>query len=370
MGRADKDIHQKQQAVRYCAANGYLPFIEVAVVNVTEFTPEHKLLTDLDVLGVSVTETGSCKRILFDCKTIKTSPINRAFWAAGVSAYADVSEAFVILRRSAPEAHRLSAHSIGVHLYDDQQFASYAAASDPHYHEAALYLASIQRWLAYSEIRERWPKLRELLSYIDNDVPLTQNRQRSLRGLLHICNTSRGEFDPAKNEHMCLFANAVCASTLLLALIVGEFRNFWDTKSKKADFESLLRYYLWGGVDNYKLRQKMSEYTAKLRGQSNGTLEFFGWPELVELVRSLLDAPTLLPTALVPCKELAFRYLGDSDALADVALGRALGQNNRIRQYVFRVASYLVKAAGLPAELSQRLEGDVNELIERARSAE
>jgi hypothetical protein len=117
-------------------------------------------------------------------------------------------------------------------------------------------------------------------------------------------------------------------------------------------------------------RRKDERIYGQTAWQSEWALDFYGWLELVEFVRSLLVARTLVPTALVPHKELTYRYRGKRDAITDMALGHALGQNNRIGQYVFRVASYVVKAAELPTELSQRLEDDINDLSERVRREE
>ena len=125
MGKLDKDIHQKESAIRFCVLTGSLPFLEVNVENRRELSDSATIITDIDVLGVSIDASGTNRRIIFDCKTLgKTSPINRAFWAAGLMKYALCDEAFVILRKKASEAHRLSAKDINVHLYNENQFSN------------------------------------------------------------------------------------------------------------------------------------------------------------------------------------------------------------------------------------------------------
>ena len=80
MAKLDKDIHQKEAAIRFCMINGLMPFLEVNVNNYRELSETSTVITDIDVLGVSVNSTGRPKRVIFDCKTLgKTSPINRAF---------------------------------------------------------------------------------------------------------------------------------------------------------------------------------------------------------------------------------------------------------------------------------------------------
>src|SRR5690554_6340781 len=117
MSKFDKDIHQKEMAIRYCLINEMVPFLEVNINNYRELSDASTLITDIDVLGVKVNSSGKQEKVIFDCKTLgKTSPINRAFWAAGLMQFAQCSEAFVILRKRASEAHRLSARQLGVHL--------------------------------------------------------------------------------------------------------------------------------------------------------------------------------------------------------------------------------------------------------------
>ncbi|WP_323071652.1 hypothetical protein, partial [Aeromonas jandaei] len=134
MAILDKDILQKEKAIRYCIANGVLPYLEVIVNNVREITDIKTVITDIDVLGVEVSRRGKIKKTLFDCKTVgKMSAINRAFWASGVMAYTGCDEAYVILNKKASEAHRLSAKTINVHLFKEEDFDVYATSANINY---------------------------------------------------------------------------------------------------------------------------------------------------------------------------------------------------------------------------------------------
>jgi hypothetical protein len=62
-----------------------VPFLEVVVRSGADLSDSVEILTDLDVLGIEAIGDGGLRRTIFDCKTTnKMSPINRAFWAAGV----------------------------------------------------------------------------------------------------------------------------------------------------------------------------------------------------------------------------------------------------------------------------------------------
>src|ERR1700687_4093983 len=120
MGKYDKDRFLKELAVRLCLARGMLPFLEVLVPNVSELSDSTEVLTDIDVLGLQSVQDGGLRRIAFDCKTTnKMSPINRAFWAAGILKYTRCDESFVILKSKAVHNHRISALSINVDLHDE-----------------------------------------------------------------------------------------------------------------------------------------------------------------------------------------------------------------------------------------------------------
>src|ERR1700692_3254276 len=123
MARSDKDRFLKELSIRLALARGMAPILEVAVPSLSDLSDTIEVLTDLDVLGVEYSADGGLRRTIFDCKSSsKMSPINRAFWAAGVKDYTRCNEAFVILGNPAVINHRFSALSIGVDLHDEKSF--------------------------------------------------------------------------------------------------------------------------------------------------------------------------------------------------------------------------------------------------------
>lgn len=54
MANLDKDLGLKQDAIRFCLINGYLPFLEVNVENYRELSDTSTIITDVDVLGVAL----------------------------------------------------------------------------------------------------------------------------------------------------------------------------------------------------------------------------------------------------------------------------------------------------------------------------
>jgi hypothetical protein len=158
MARGDFDTEHKADALRYCVVLGAVPYLDVDVASAIDLTSDEKVLTDIDVLGLQLEEDGSTRRLLFDCKGEKLSskgsgpsPMSRSFWLAGLMAYVHADEGFVILRRRAEKAHRLSAQTLNVRLFDKPSFSAYAAAANPEYHLLSSYATSTEAWYRLME---------------------------------------------------------------------------------------------------------------------------------------------------------------------------------------------------------------------------
>lgn len=357
MAKGDKDAGYKAKALRHCIASGMVPYLEVRVNTISELGEQIELVTDLDVLGLLIRDDGRVSRTIFDCKTSRMSPINRALWAAGVLRYVGCNDAFIILERKAVESHKLTATTLDVRLFDESTFDIYAEANNPAYREIAAYSASLPAWSAYKAALSKWPALSEVAHHVNEAVPLAAASHSALRKLIAVLSHARGEFDPARNEHFAIYCFSVSAAMLLLAEVVGDFRNLFDPKEDKPHFESLLRYYIWGGRESYNLRKRIHQSR-----QSAETIELDlpEWDRFIELVRSLLDAPTNIAQCVLPAHELGFRNLVPFDSSSDSFDHELITRSSRIRQFLFRVSDYIVRAAKLPRDFQERFEAEVN----------
>lgn len=368
MAAADKDVHQKAKAIRFCLAAELIPFYEVNVNNVRELTDTPELLTDIDVLGVSLGRFG-VRRTLFDCKTIKTSPINRAFWAAGLMRYADADEAFVILKKAASETHKLSAKSMRVHLFDEALFDSHASALAPAYHDGGTYAANIDNWhQLHAELRSN-AQIRKLGDHLRHFLPLESDFAKTLRGVVANLKQVRGELDPAWPAHMAIFAYVVFAMAFAMAPIIRDFFDAFDPKQPKEDFERFLRAYVWGGRDAYLLRRKLRELMAAHNENVSAEVELSGWETFVELVRAFLDAPEDVQACCNPMIGMSLRYVAKQSEAEDRVLAIGLAKTNRIRQFIFRLSEYVITASGLPKDFDARLKNDVNTVMSPGATA-
>jgi len=362
MTSTDKDRFQKEKAIRYCLANGFIPYLEVKVGNIKELSTAQTDLTDIDVLGIEVERHGRVRRVIFDCKTLKTSPINRAFWAAGLMKYISSNEAFVILTQKATHAHQISADAIGVHLFSEDLFDGFAKASSIEYLNKASYASNINNWHQYYTYFGTHKQFQELGNYINCQVPLANEYSKALRGVIAKMKLVKGEINPSKNQHMSIYASAVLSLCYILSPLASQLSKVSDPSGTKENFEEILRYYIWEGKDNYALRKGIHELATAKSEQDPGEFELANWQEFVELVRLILDAPTHISLCCIPLREISLRYLCDVNELADQVIAQRITASSRVRQFIFRASSYLVTAVGLPKDCDLSLREVINEI--------
>lgn len=357
MSNLDKDIHQKESAIRFCILTGSVPFLEVNVENKKELSDTSTVITDIDVLGVYTDSTGVQRRTIFDCKTLgKTSPINRAFWAAGLMRYLACDEAFVILRKKSSEAHRLSAKHIDVHLFDENQFANFAESYSLEFKSDYCYSTSIDVWIAHASAYGKDGGFEKFGHFLNCELPLEMDAARGIKRLLAALQKGKGEFNPEKKAHIAIFQHSIMMFSFLMARIVHDLKTIIDFDANKNDFEKILKYYIWGGREAYSQRQKMIQLFSSAN-QSSAILapELREWDSFVELNRKLLDSPVDVFKCCFPMREIYFRNLSPIEESKDRFVAKLIASNKRLRQFIMSQARYLAGASQLPREFNECL---------------
>jgi len=358
MAKFDKDLHQKEMAVRFCLVNNMIPFLEVNVQNYRELSDTSTVITDVDALGVVLGSGGRLRKVIFDCKTLnKTSPINRAFWASGLMRFTGCDEAFIVLRKSASEAHRLSAKQIGVHLFDEKQFRNYGESCSLEFSRDYAYSTKIESWIKLEECCKGNLALEQYLSFLLNDLPLEQDCVKGFRKLLAALKKVRGEFDPEKEKHQAIYFFTLSMLGYLMSQIVFDLRNIVDFDASERSFERALKYYIWSGKDSYELRNKLQAYNFGMEGcEGDKELKLNNWNGFIELSRALMDSPANIPAVVNPLREFAFRCLVAVNLDKDSYSKELISKNNRIRQFSMFLSSYLIPATGLPDDFNNKLK--------------
>jgi hypothetical protein len=101
----------------------------------------------------------------------------------------------------------------------------------------------------------------------------------------------------------------------------------------------------WANAYTYRylLRQKLHVQVRVAKSQEDvSQLELPGWDRFVELMRSLMDAPHLAASGLLPAKDLAFKALSAVPRVeADRRIAQELASTNRGRQFLISTNKYL-----------------------------
>lgn len=366
MSKFDKDIHQKEMAIRYCLVNEMVPFLEVNIKNYRELSDTSTLITDVDVLGVNIESSGRQSKVIFDCKTLgKTSPINRAFWASGLMQFSGCSEAFVILRKKASEAHRLSARQIGVYLFDERQFCNFAESCSLDFCSDYCYSTSISNWINFYSSASGNSKLEQFVEFLNNDLPTEQDVTKAFRKFLVGLEKVKGELDPDKNKHKAIFNYALSIFMYLMAKIIHDFRAVIDYEISEVDYGKLMKYYIWGGRDSFMLKNKMTEmYSSTTKSSVAPEPEIKSWPSYLELSRKLLDSPRDIQKCVFPIREISFMNVASRTNEKDKFTSNYVSNNKRVRQFSTSAARYLVDAVKLPKEFYLQLDSAFDEVRE------
>ncbi|MEC3886930.1 hypothetical protein [Xanthomonas campestris] len=357
MGALDKDRFQKQLAIRYCLARGMVPFPEVLVPSLSDISESLEVLTDLDVLGLEFVSDGDLRRFLFDCKTgSKLSAISRAFWARGVMTYTSCDHGYILLKSKAVSNHRLSSLSIDVDLHTEDSFVSVGKTLDLSFPRENYYQSSIDAWnevdLCYS--RNSWSS--ELRSLVRNVVPLASSPASVFRRVIAELRSGRGNFDPGKKEHVVVFLDAVASLMVLWASLARDARRFYLPGMAKDEFEKILRLYLWGGRDAYKVRQQLQKDRAGSDSSSSTVVDFPAWDKLVSYFGVVIDAPQETFKCAHFCREVAFREVSSPQPLLDAELSSFVSRSPRAKQFSVGLVDYLIQACGLPRDLGKAAE--------------
>ncbi len=348
-----KDSAQKQKAIRYCIAHGYVPYLE-AVVRYSADTAETPTdITDVDVLGLRPAAEVAARRLVFDCKTqAKISGVSRALWAAGLLKMTGADEAFVILSKAAPEGHRLAAGEVAVHLFSEDLFDEFGRASSVDYVEGNTYLDDLDAWDTLMNLRALSDRMLPLVVFLTSEAPFEADPAAGFRSLLSRLKQAEGEFDAVKPVHLLLYGLVLSQALIFLSATTRAFGSAFQAAMSLDKFENSLKNYVWGGKEGYALRLRLHVALQAGRTVEVPPFQLPGWERFVELQRSMLDAPFLVGSAALAVKDIAFRHLSSPRALADKRIQFELTHNTRARQFALHVNRYVGSLSRLLKECS------------------
>lgn len=351
MGKYDKDRFQKELAVRFCLSKKLIPFLEVVTNSSSDLSDTNEVLTDLDVAATGLSGGGDLRWIFFDCKSsAKLSGINRAFWAAGLMRFVKYDHAFVILKNKPVHNHRLSSLTINVDLHSEGSFKELGQAQNESFANDLYYQSSLDRWeKVYADyFKNKWSE--GLYNLSRHSVPLTSEPTKTFRNILSEFKSKRGEFDPNKKEHLSIYLDIMASTLVLWASLAYDIRRFYDNQMDKTAFEKILRYYIWGGKENYEIRQKLK----RMIKEDGENAELPAWNKLLTFAGITVSSPQSLLECAHICRELSIREASEINEAFDDNIKAAFSANNRLRQFIMGMNNYLQEAASLPTDMSQK----------------
>lgn len=359
MGKYDKDRFQKELAIRYCLARETIPFLEVITASVSDLSDSIEVLTDLDVVGIESSGDGAQTKTFFDCKSsAKMSAINRAFWAAGVKSYTGFDRAHVILKKPPVTNHRLSALTLNVDLHDENSFRELGRIIDPSFPSDSFYQSSIDRWEMVSDAYVKYAWSPRTFELVRSEIPLSKVPSRTFRQIIAALRETKGQYDPAKPEHLAIFFDVLSSVMVLWASLSQDIRRFYEPNMDRAAFEKVLRYYIWGGKDAYLIRQQLRE---RAKADVADTAELPAWSLLLDFAGLTVNAPAGSLNGAHVFRELSIRALTGPIAGFDGNLHVKFKADNRLRQFTMAIAEYLVVAGGLPKDMMVAVHGTLSE---------
>lgn len=359
MGKYDKDRFQKELAIKFCLSRRMVPFLEVLTPSSVDLSDSQEVLTDLDVVGVELAGDGGVRWSLFDCKSgAKMSAINRAFWAAGVRDYIGYDQVYILLKNRPVNNHRLSALKFNVDLHYEESFRELGKLAAENFADDLMYQSSIDNWENVFASYNKYLWSKATFDLVRNGVPLSKAPWTTFRSIIAELRATRGEYDPDKPEHQAIFLDMMASTLVLWSSIIRDMRRFYEPSMGKPDFEKILRYYLWGGRENYDIRQKIKS----LSKDQSGPAELPAWQKLVTYAGVTVSSPDSALDCAHVCRELSMRALVGENPSFDLHLKQRIANNKRVYQFLLGMAGYLVEAGALPTDMVRRVESAINEL--------
>lgn len=345
-----KDRAQKTSALRLCISKRWLPQLEVDVEAARRTERSRYLLTDIDVLAVAPSPIGSHSKLVFDCKSgAGESAIHRAFWLSGVMTKTAASHGFVVLnpKVSITRDHRISAADLGVSLLHENEFEDLAQGIGGTTKPQEAVTSTIEAWERFFEIGKKYSKLIEYLTFTKANYWMAKDPGEQCRKLVAKLRAVSTELDPAKIEHLAIFADALCLFLLALSELANRLFLVLLRPNSHDEFSSALLALLYGGYLNVEAAQKIRRLTSG--AAADETLAIF--PELEkfeQLIREVLQAPLQALPASLLSRELGLSTLmaaGTSRLQTDLCK-----ESPYAPKFVLMAAEYLQRATRLPPE--------------------
>ncbi|RZJ75290.1 MAG: hypothetical protein EOO47_19930 [Flavobacterium sp.] len=347
-----KDRLLKIKLVEYFVRSFWYPQMEVNILSKHRISNTPKVITDVDVLGLFPDPTGSLKKILGDCKTLKNqSPIARSLWMKGLMEYFDSTKGLIILSKNVEKEHQLTSSVLDIQLLSDADFTLYSKATADYKISFESALTEIDNWDKLFEIEKKFPPLRKFLEFSRTQFWNEATSNYQLRTAIAILREHKGEFNPSNRLHLSAVLNHFSLVAIALSNLVNTLFNRYLAPKSKDELNADLKVLIYGGIENYDflntLRHRFSAHTVPEKD-----LTLPEWELFLELIRLSFEQPKVFMLLPLYLKEIAFQFLTDDTkhySYSDILMSK----EPQLSNFSVRISQYLTKASGLPPEFHE-----------------
>ncbi len=370
----ESDVVLKESLARKLWLLGFLPQFDAKCYTPHGIEKNRHEMTDIDVLGFRMDDLYRAERIAVDCKTGKTSAINRALWLKGLMEERGVSAGFVISRKPIALDHRQAALSWGITLLEEREideFFRLTCGVDT----VSLKCLEMEQWTHFYRDIPNAGRIEAILDYT-NFFFWGDPATRSLRYVLMETRSVRETLTPSQRLHVALVADCACLFAASLLQVVSAIVSVNLVVDDEARLDKLLKVHIYGGRELYDymnrvrktvLDLKKAETPALFPTEAADSLSLPEWPAFLSLVRAGLESPREICSA-----PRILRLIAVDRILArnEVDFRKVLpGCSLRSLQMTADIVGYFCNAAGLHAGFTEAIRGECDRFMLSMKTA-
>ncbi|RKY64609.1 MAG: hypothetical protein DRQ02_11260 [Candidatus Latescibacterota bacterium] len=319
------DTQVKEMVYKLFWILGYIPFYEVNLYSSIGLSLRRQQITDIDVLGVKLTNQLTIEKVLAECKGGKQAsrqPVGKSLWLKGVMDYFGAHMGMVVLDKTIPEEHRLAAFALNVRLFSKEELEKFMKVYN-------LEMFENVDFYQYTTFKNFTQKVFSSNSNLLNlkDVLFhkfwTWPDEMKLRFTLGEIKKASKYLNANSKFHTVLLLETFVIISIALQIMLSYFYPIYLSPESKEYLSDRLKFYLYGGKETYDYLNSLYEEILKLK--SRGTLFNLNsltnkkhnlslpyWEEFIQLFKNFLENP--LASVFLPH---LFRILGLEKVLVD-----------------------------------------------------
>lgn len=358
----------KESLARKLWLLGFLPQFDAKCYTPHGIEESRREMTDIDVLGFRMDDFFRAQRVAVDCKTGKTSAINRALWLKGLMGERSVSAGFVISRKPIALDHRQATLNWGVTLLEEREVDDYFRLTCG-VDTVSLKCLELDNWMRFRRDIPNAGRIKALLDYTTyffwGDPPT-----RSLRYVLMETRAVRESLAPTQRLHVALVADCICLFATAFLQVISSILSVNLVVDNETRLDELLKVHIYGGRELYDymnrvrktvLDLKRAETPALVAADPGDSLSLPEWPAFLSLVRAALEFPREISHTPRLLRLIAIdRILMEKE----VEFGRALpGCSLRSLQMSADMIGYFCTAAGLQSGFTDAIRNECDRFM-------